>query len=158
MIRRPPRSTLFPYTTLFRSHVRAVGEQHDEQIAIGVDPKRGSGPPGMAVAPRSEQRPRARDALPGRYRLPPERPGFGPGAERRRLGREQANRLLAKQAPAVETRPATQYELGEPCDVGGRGEHACVAGHASELERTPVIDGAGDGMPAPHAGGRDPGS
>src|SRR2546430_8773199 len=24
MIRRPPRSTLFPYTTLFRSHVRAM--------------------------------------------------------------------------------------------------------------------------------------
>src|SRR3712207_8521065 len=28
MIRRPPRSTLFPYTTLFRSHARgAVSEQ-----------------------------------------------------------------------------------------------------------------------------------
>src|SRR2546426_5765309 len=27
MIRRPPRSTLFPYTTLFRSAV--AGEQHD---------------------------------------------------------------------------------------------------------------------------------
>src|SRR3712207_7953962 len=25
MIRRPPRSTLFPYTTLFRSHIRAAG-------------------------------------------------------------------------------------------------------------------------------------
>src|SRR5689334_23686293 len=25
MIRRPPRSTLFPYTTLFRSHARHVG-------------------------------------------------------------------------------------------------------------------------------------
>src|SRR3712207_7217087 len=25
MIRRPPRSTLFPYTTLFRSRVRALG-------------------------------------------------------------------------------------------------------------------------------------
>src|SRR5258707_9985317 len=25
MIRRPPRSTLFPYTTLFRSHTRALG-------------------------------------------------------------------------------------------------------------------------------------
>src|SRR5260370_12646098 len=25
MIRRPPRSTLFPYTTLFRSHVRSPG-------------------------------------------------------------------------------------------------------------------------------------
>src|SRR5256885_12138256 len=27
MIRRPPRSTLFPYTTLFRSRRRAEGEQ-----------------------------------------------------------------------------------------------------------------------------------
>src|SRR5437016_11923360 len=26
MIRRPPRSTLFPYTTLFRSHARQRGE------------------------------------------------------------------------------------------------------------------------------------
>src|SRR3712207_7278883 len=26
MIRRPPRSTLFPYTTLFRSHLLHVGE------------------------------------------------------------------------------------------------------------------------------------
>src|SRR2546430_12250009 len=25
MIRRPPRSTLFPYTTLFRSHIDALG-------------------------------------------------------------------------------------------------------------------------------------
>src|SRR3712207_8231363 len=25
MIRRPPRSTLFPYTTLFRSHARRLG-------------------------------------------------------------------------------------------------------------------------------------
>src|SRR5256885_6434902 len=28
MIRRPPRSTLFPYTTLFRSAPPAVGETH----------------------------------------------------------------------------------------------------------------------------------
>src|SRR2546430_10962513 len=37
MIRRPPRSTLFPYTTLFRS--RGVGEsllQDPRQIAQGV--------------------------------------------------------------------------------------------------------------------------
>src|SRR3712207_9015611 len=27
MIRRPPRSTLFPYTTLFRSHQRVDGER-----------------------------------------------------------------------------------------------------------------------------------
>src|SRR3712207_8934578 len=31
MIRRPPRSTLFPYTTLFRSHVDrlAIGDRRD---------------------------------------------------------------------------------------------------------------------------------
>src|SRR2546426_5928588 len=28
MIRRPPRSTLFPYTTLFRSQVRVDGRDH----------------------------------------------------------------------------------------------------------------------------------
>src|SRR2546422_1410025 len=30
MIRRPPRSTLFPYTTLFRSHL--VGEQRAQAV------------------------------------------------------------------------------------------------------------------------------
>src|SRR3712207_8728298 len=54
MIRRPPRSTLFPYTTLFRSEVgavspadvltelcemlrRLVGDHIDLRIAVGVD-------------------------------------------------------------------------------------------------------------------------
>src|SRR2546422_5949661 len=47
MIRRPPRSTLFPYTTLFRSPSprrldadhgpgRAVGAEHDRQ-SVGAD-------------------------------------------------------------------------------------------------------------------------
>src|SRR5690554_7128284 len=31
MIRRPPRSTLFPYTTLFRSHLKIV-DQNKEAI------------------------------------------------------------------------------------------------------------------------------
>src|SRR5256885_6917377 len=60
MIRRPPRSTLFPYTTLFRSSF------HDQQ-AHGPDrrrdrpddPKRQPGPAaddnGRAVDPRSEE-------------------------------------------------------------------------------------------------------
>src|SRR2546422_6584706 len=30
MIRRPPRSTLFPYTTLFRSHIASAREQVNE--------------------------------------------------------------------------------------------------------------------------------
>src|SRR5438034_6431319 len=34
MIRRPPRSTLFPYTTLFRSPYRdTTGEQHSSGVA-----------------------------------------------------------------------------------------------------------------------------
>src|SRR5277367_7064398 len=32
MIRRPPRSTLFPYTTLFRSPSRCMSEPHDFQV------------------------------------------------------------------------------------------------------------------------------
>src|SRR3712207_7576480 len=38
MIRRPPRSTLFPYTTLFRSFRRSslAGAHVDEAIAIGA--------------------------------------------------------------------------------------------------------------------------
>src|SRR5256885_7339053 len=31
MIRRPPRSTLFPYTTLFRSRARGAGGQREKQ-------------------------------------------------------------------------------------------------------------------------------
>src|SRR5215475_15690957 len=31
MIRRPPRSTLFPYTTLFRSHARTQAYRHGQQ-------------------------------------------------------------------------------------------------------------------------------
>src|SRR5258708_27961281 len=35
MIRRPPRSTLFPYTTLFRSRIRGNGKYPKPVIVIG---------------------------------------------------------------------------------------------------------------------------
>src|SRR3712207_8412211 len=43
MIRRPPRSTLFPYTTLFRSvepgvPAVAVDRQRDAEVALLLDP------------------------------------------------------------------------------------------------------------------------
>src|SRR3989449_4792073 len=43
MIRRPPRSTLFPYTTLFRSHPAGSDDEvllsvGDEEKAVVVDP------------------------------------------------------------------------------------------------------------------------
>src|SRR2546429_7222957 len=36
MIRRPPRSTLFPYTTLFRSPARVVGADHGVRARHGA--------------------------------------------------------------------------------------------------------------------------
>src|SRR5438034_7055364 len=37
MIRRPPRSTLFPYTTLFRSRLVFRGQRQDEQLVERPD-------------------------------------------------------------------------------------------------------------------------
>src|SRR2546430_12752427 len=37
MIRRPPRSTLFPYTTLFRSRVQLLRIHPRHQVPVGVD-------------------------------------------------------------------------------------------------------------------------
>src|SRR3712207_8783741 len=69
MIRRPPRSTLFPYTTLFRSEAAAGHAGEDEgdvedllQVVVGSRPPDGVlvgeiGGIGAAVAGRAERRP-----------------------------------------------------------------------------------------------------
>src|SRR5690242_21179367 len=41
MIRRPPRSTLFPYTTLFRSRESAIDRVADPFRIVGIDQERG---------------------------------------------------------------------------------------------------------------------
>src|SRR3712207_7610606 len=43
MIRRPPRSTLFPYTTLFRSAVRGAPAQHRTEDGDDEDQQRDPG-------------------------------------------------------------------------------------------------------------------
>src|SRR3989441_7408842 len=50
MIRRPPRSTLFPYTTLFRSHVMRDAELVGDEPRIGDRVERAAGPVGDRVA------------------------------------------------------------------------------------------------------------
>src|SRR5256885_2685708 len=71
MIRRPPRSTLFPYTTLFRSRqagggggqgvlrlLAAVAVHGPEQPAVGGDPQAarvGAGSRGTHARARSEE-------------------------------------------------------------------------------------------------------
>src|SRR3712207_7737344 len=56
MIRRPPRSTLFPYTTLFRSQWRMVGRRgRGASWTIVGDPAQSSWPiPEEAAAARAE--------------------------------------------------------------------------------------------------------
>src|SRR5258707_8338294 len=47
MIRRPPRSTLFPYTTLFRSSTKgeqALDPVHPRQLDVGEDDIEGAAP------------------------------------------------------------------------------------------------------------------
>src|SRR3712207_8281889 len=52
MIRRPPRSTLFPYTTLFRSGLRRV------HVGVGVEPDEADLLPALAEV-RGDARDRA---------------------------------------------------------------------------------------------------
>src|SRR5256885_10531246 len=49
MIRRPPRSTLFPYTTLFRSRDRAEFRHHLAALQRGDEVGRGDGDRAEAV-------------------------------------------------------------------------------------------------------------
>src|SRR3712207_7043703 len=51
MIRRPPRSTLFPYTTLFRSEIRRIANRldHDEEVRFVAKQSRMK-PGGSALA------------------------------------------------------------------------------------------------------------
>src|SRR3989475_1141607 len=51
MIRRPPRSTLFPYTTLFRSARTVALEAEDALQARAVHPARGARVPRPTAAP-----------------------------------------------------------------------------------------------------------
>src|SRR2546426_2849383 len=103
MIRRPPRSTLFPYTTLFRSGggllppprprrlpARAAAARAPERPLAGVAPGDGGHPALRARAIRSGAVPRGeRRVSPGRLRLDELRflslrIGRGAGLDRRR--------------------------------------------------------------------------
>src|SRR2546428_4361931 len=60
MIRRPPRSTLFPYTTLFRSRQdrrarRRAHHQRADGVGAGVRPRQEEGRESRGLRPRSEE-------------------------------------------------------------------------------------------------------
>src|SRR3712207_6873625 len=52
MIRRPPRSTLFPYTTLFRSRVRSLLDEHGNKLREAL-PARPVQVVGLTSVPRA---------------------------------------------------------------------------------------------------------
>src|SRR5256886_5186212 len=74
MIRRPPRSTLFPYTTLFRSRARAGGTRGaaairgESHAAPGATRERGPGPGRRRGRLGAALDPRRRSAASGRDR------------------------------------------------------------------------------------------
>src|SRR5687768_18422458 len=86
MIRRPPRSTLFPYTTLFRSPTEAVSFSTMTKLrplTVGAG--------GSAVRPpRSEERRVGKECRSrwAPYEYKKERAGGGHGARDRRQGRK----------------------------------------------------------------------
>src|SRR3712207_9240186 len=85
MIRRPPRSTLFPYTTLFRSDraVAEVGVRAEEHEQVGKARDHRPQVRLWASRPDLGQQPSARAAQPPRDR----RGGRAePGGDRKRVG------------------------------------------------------------------------
>src|SRR2546427_5680743 len=89
MIRRPPRSTLFPYTTLFRTH-RAVADNGDSLAGPDVRSVGGE-PPGAQHVRGSEE---ARDQVFGRnLRCRDQRAVGERDAQQGRLGAARANVL-----------------------------------------------------------------
>src|SRR3712207_7951559 len=84
IVRRPPRSTLFPYTTLFRSAAAAPPRRRRR-----APPARGG--PAAAAVPPGRRRPRPRRPDRARERLA--RPRRRPGGDRKstRLNSSHAN-------------------------------------------------------------------
>src|SRR3712207_3391774 len=101
MIRRPPRSTLFPYTTLFRSPAvpeDAVGEDGAVVRGLGqVDPTEGD--PGVLLAGEVVAVPvLVADVGPGGH-LSPAPPGWRP-ARRPPRGRTPARTAARRRGPS----------------------------------------------------------
>src|SRR3989449_10800107 len=109
MIRRPPRSTLFPYTTLFRSL--------DRIAALNADP----GVPGILVQ------------LPLRGRIDARRvlEAVAPAKDIDGFHFENLGALVAGQPKLVPCTPAGVMRLIEHAGVALAGRHATVIGRSS---------------------------
>src|SRR2546430_15879632 len=132
MIRRPPRSTLFPYTTLFRS--AAATELRGRPRAQGADPR--LHPPGAATdAPAQSTHGRAQGVLSARARgrRRPQEP-VGPGLRGRISDAGRAGDPDRAAVAPVDARASAQWRPGRP---------------AVAPRPTPAGGVAGDRLPGP---------
>src|SRR5215204_5073952 len=128
MIRRPPRSTLFPYTTLFRSHLAAV-----PLVPHGVDAPAPGAPDAAGHQPRRGRaagdgaRPRAEGLMPSRAAVPVRVASLVPYGQGRVRGLgpdelgvhgDQMDRLVALGLPTVTGVTVPVSRARELADVG----------------------------------------
>src|SRR2546428_9416697 len=130
MIRRPPRSTLFPYTTLFRSHEPGFGGEID--LALQRGPRASLERPAVRVADITNE-PSDRIAA----GFPAGRSPHAPGedAEGREVGDEQGVRLLGPRKP-FQRRPVEGDLPGERSlkSTGGQLDRLVHPEQVGELE------------------------
>src|SRR2546422_10328791 len=119
MIRRPPRSTLFPYTTLFRSEDAAPGEH---QAARARSPER------VRSGERDDQAPR---------------PGRGAHVRRRHEGPRRIRSLRRRQRGVRRPGGRDRRAPGMPAPVGRRHAARPPAGRARGQAHEPGLRRAG---------------
>src|SRR2546422_2559360 len=133
MIRRPPRSTLFPYTTLFRSRAPLLGRLGRGRGAPGLRALAGERAGPLASRRRLLQRQRLHRA--DRPRLRRRRPRAMTAARRSRMTQSDLVR-------AMFTRIARRYDLMNSLMTGGRhyAWRAVVARAAAAAPAGPALD------------------
>src|SRR2546426_10128130 len=113
MIRRPPRSTLFPYTTLFRSAGGAPRLRRRARRAVQEDPRRGGGRRDSAVTFRQDPATGAAGARAGRTDLSAADLTAARGSAFRSSARIRADRTAAV-PPAQRAAPAGRRRAPAP--------------------------------------------
>src|SRR2546422_7641844 len=152
MIRRPPRSTLFPYTTLFRSHLRRARVVGRAARAVGALALADGGVrartfPGDGARPHPGGLPRAL-----RHRHPLRGAAFAAslGARQRDRRRRRGRRLRAERGRAVPLYRTVRARVGRLLV-----RRAARRGDARPVSPAPAAVGRGpDAGPRGHGGRR----
>src|SRR3989454_6193854 len=120
MIRRPPRSTLFPYTTLFRSVAHREPQRDAWPAGVGLDPVSRAHPHDhpAAATPVGHPGEPAEVFLVQRFLIDATTPAAGPARDLGGRGRIPAR---AGRRAAGPLDPRLLSQLGGP--PGGAGEH-----------------------------------